>query len=107
MAEMKVDTSSPAQHIGTALTQGTTTGVWDLGCVKKDHIIYIKYSTLPTAPSIQLQGSLNGTDWYNLGAAYTATTSGITAVPNAPTQFLRATVGGTTVNTADIWVGSC
>jgi hypothetical protein len=48
----------------------------------------------PTAGSVQLQGSLDGVSWFNLGSAVTTSAAGVSqvTVTNALTRFARANV---------------
>lgn len=102
MANQIVTTGSPAKKIATAATQagGGSNNTFDDGFVHNNWTLQIVYSGTPTSPSIQLQGSLDGGNhWFNMGTAYTTTTSGAVVVADTPAQQVRATVGGTTVTT--------
>lgn len=63
----------------TLASTGATTVTYDLGGAHRYFTIQnaklVKGSGGPTALAWRLQGSLNGTDWHNLMAAASATTS--------------------------------
>lgn len=75
----------------------------DSGEIRSNSILVVLSSAGVTAGAVQLQGSIDGTNWYNLGAAVTvnaANTVFTVAVANTPTRLLRARittaiVGGT------------
>lgn len=63
----------------------------------------------PTAFTAQLQGSLDGLGWYNLGTALNSTTAPVqyVAVADSPARYIRVALtitGGTNVQ-ATAWVG--
>lgn len=71
--------------------------------------VNLAYTAAPSAFSAQLQGSLDGLNWYNLGTALTATTAGTqyVAVSANPARYLRAalTITGGTAVAATCWAG--
>lgn len=71
--------------------------------------VALAYTVAPTAFSAQLQGSLDGLNWYNLGTSLTATTAGTqyVAVTANPARYLRVALtitGGTGVQVT-AWAG--
>jgi hypothetical protein len=81
----------------------STTALFTEGCEYNDLIVNMAAGG--TAPVIQLQGSEDNTNWYNIGAALTATVGSTTAVSVADgslPKFSRATVttagAGSTLN---------
>lgn len=72
--------------------------------------VNLAYTSAPSAFTAQLQGSLDGLNWYNLGTALTATTAGTqyVAVTDTPARYIRAnlTVTGGVGVQATAWVGA-
>jgi hypothetical protein len=80
-----------------------TTGagtVYDQGVCHGNFTVAVTVTGAPSGCAVQLQGSLDGTNWYSLGAA-TSNTSGTAAVSvaNSPARYVRANLttltGGT------------
>jgi hypothetical protein len=78
----------------------STPALFTEGCEYTDLIVNMAAGG--TAPVIQLQGSEDNTNWYNIGAALTATVGSTTAVSVADgslPKFTRATVATTGTGT--------
>ena len=85
---------------GVAVTTNGTTLDSGLSHNNVTLAVTLSFGVAPTAISTQLQGSLDGVNWFNLGAALTSLTAGTTVVSNtgSPAQFFRANTtitGGT------------
>lgn len=92
MAENLVGIGAVGQQIGSAVATGQNSNVVDFFSVRKDFGVQVNYSGTITTASIQLQGSIDGTNFFNIGSAYTTTTSGYFAVTNQPVRFVRVAV---------------
>lgn len=64
------------------------------GACRSSHTIVVASSPGVSAGAVQLQGSLDGINWFNLGAAINTNTASTTFAPvvvsNQPVQYLRA-----------------
>lgn len=93
---------------GAAIANGTAR---DNGSCRTAHNVVAVTSAGVSAGGVQLQGSLDGTNWYPLGAALpcaAASTVFQQAVTAIPSRFVRANISTTVVGgTVDVWVGSC
>lgn len=92
---------------GVAIANGAT---WDNGSCRIAHNVVAITSAGVSAGGVQLQGSLDGVNWYPLGAALpTAAASTVfqQAVTAIPSRFIRANISTLVVGgTVDVWVGS-
>lgn len=96
----------------TGLSAATATGagaVFNLMLCHGNFTMAVTVTGAPASCAVQLQGSLDNTNWYNMGSA-TSNTSG-TAVVNAtnmPAQYVRAnltTLSGGTSPTVTAVIG--
>lgn len=75
-----------------------------------NHTLVVLTSAGVTAGAVQLQGSLDNVNWFNLGSALSttaATTVYSVSVANTPFQYIRANVTSTiTGGTITAWVAS-
>jgi hypothetical protein len=91
-----VVTGLPAQiSIGSQSTTGPG-GTLDGGACRSNHTMVVSSSAGVSAGSVQLEGSLDGLSWFNMGAAVSTITASTTFAPvvvsNQPVRFLRARV---------------
>lgn len=74
----------------------TVGGYLDLGTCQPNHTLVVTSGAAVSAGAVQLQGSLDATNWFNLGAAVTTNAASTTFTPivvtNQPVRFLRATI---------------
>jgi hypothetical protein len=74
----------------------TLGAVLDGGVCRSSHIIVVTSSAGVASGAVQLQGSLDNVNWYNLGAAVNTNAASSTfapvAVAGTPTRYLRATI---------------
>jgi hypothetical protein len=80
----------------TSTGPGTSFGIPTSDAVA---ISTVRTSTAAVATSVQAQGSLDGTNWYSLGAAQTYQTTGVTVYLTTGaflTNFVRVNVGAHT-----------
>lgn len=101
--------SAPQQSV-PAGTSGTFTGsTLDNGAARATHAMVITLAGTISAGTFQLQGSLDGQNWFPLGSATSPTSTLVTqvAVTGAPAQFVRAQVTVALVgSTAGVMVAS-
>lgn len=106
MAENAVAIGNIVYQIGNAVATGQSSNTVDFYFAREDFTVQVKYAGTITTASIQLQGSLNGTDWFNMGSPYTTTTSGAFQVVNVPTRFVKVTVTITGGGTASLFLAA-
>lgn len=86
----------------SAVTSGTG-AAFDLGYLRNNLAIVAVATGTVTAGAVQLQGSLDGTNWYNLGATVSpASNASASLLTTGPAVYLRANIstaftGGATV----------
>jgi hypothetical protein len=69
--------------------------VLDGGVVRLNAVLAVTTSAGVSAGAVQLQGSLDGTNWFNLGSAVTTTTASTTTQVTSTTalvRYLRASI---------------
>jgi hypothetical protein len=80
----------------SAVSAAGSGAVLDAGDCMSDHTMVVTSSAGVTAGAVQLQGSLDGVNWFNLGSAVSTTTASTTFAPvvisNQPVRFLRANI---------------
>jgi hypothetical protein len=81
----------------TSLSAVSATGggtALDGGVVRQNAVMVVTASAGTTAGSVQLQGSLDNTNWYSLGSAVSTTTAATTqvTVTTAFSRYVRANV---------------
>lgn len=92
---------------GVALANGAT---WDNGSCRACHTVVAVTSAGVSAGGCQLQGSLDGVNWYPIGVALpcaAASTVFQQSTGTIPARYVRANVSTLVVGgTVDLWVGS-
>ena len=101
----------PVVHALNAISASTTSVKTNTNMPRQTVTMQVNItsSVAPTAVSTQLQGSLDGINWYNLGSAVTATANGSSIVSSSGTVFnwfqvVNTITGGTSV-VLDAYVG--
>lgn len=74
------------------LTADGTSSVLDHERVMSDHAFAVEIIATPTSSwAIQMEGSLDGTNWFDIGSQIAA--SGLTVVLNTPARYVQMTGG--------------
>lgn len=101
----------PVVHALSAIAASTTSVATNTNMPRQmvTMQVNINSSVAPTSVSTQLQGSLDGANWYNLGTAITSTANGTSIVSSSGTVFswfrvVNTITGGTNV-VLDAFVG--
>lgn len=93
---------------GVAIANGSPR---DNGSCRNNHNIVAVTSAGVTAGGVQLQGSMDGVNWYPLGAALpcaAASTTFFQAATGIPARFVRGNISTLVAGgTVDVWIGSC
>ena len=96
MADQEVTVAGEAPVVSLSGVSATGRGtVIDLGGTHSNHSMVVTTSAGVSAGSVALQGSLDGTNWVNLGTAVTtnaASTSFLASVSGVPMRYLAANV---------------
>jgi hypothetical protein len=94
----------PAVSLTAQSALNTVGAVMDNGGCFSNHTMVVTSSAGVSAGAVQLAGSLDGTNWFNLGSAVSTSTASTTFAPvvisNQPVRYLRtqittAITGGT------------
>jgi hypothetical protein len=91
---------------GVAIANGTA---WDNGSCRSIHGIVAVASAGVSAGAVQLQGSMDGVSWFNIGAALASAAPGVfqQSTGAVPSRYVRGNVSTAVVGgTIDVWVGS-
>lgn len=106
MAENQVTIGHIGNQIATALAQGSNSAGVDFYFTRKDFTVQVIFAGTQTTASVQLQGSVDGVNWFNAGSASSATTTGAFQVTNVPTRWVRIAYTGTGGGTASIFLAA-
>jgi hypothetical protein len=90
---MNAPTHYPSLGAASAVGPGT---VLDAGGCLSNHAMVVTSSAGVTAGAVQLQGSLDGSTWFNMGNPVSTTTANTTFTPivvsDQPVRYLRANI---------------
>ncbi len=100
---------SVSQKTWTALTATGTTSSFSIAA-NSNHTLSIVVSGGPSGCTVNLDGSLDSTHWFDLSGGQTCTSSVMFHVANRPVTFVRANLtalsGGTAPTVTVVYVGA-
>lgn len=95
---------TPAMTSLSAVTANGNGTAFNMKTAARDYTLAVSTTGSPTGWSVQLQGSLDGTNWASIGAAVTQATGsaafGALSVTGAPWTQVRAVLSGLTGGTS-------